>query len=161
GGRVAMSSSEGQGPCIVHVVSQAGPLKIQLLDHQLRHVAPGYGELLTRVSAGLYMLQFSAGPVLKQEDIKVLPDKHFSKLYLKLPFPSAAPVEGSSASHEYHAGPAMSLSRHRPQKRYGVGGCLMIFARSIDGEGRAPVRLDRLSLWEAGVRPRGHLGSDA
>ena len=60
-----MSSSKGQARCKVHIKSQSGPLEIQLLDHQLRPVATGYGELLSRVPAGLYMLQYSAGSVLK------------------------------------------------------------------------------------------------
>ena len=156
-----MSSSRNEAECVVHIKSQSGPLEIQLLDHQLRPVVSGYGELVAHVPAGLYMLQYSAGQVLKQEYIKVLPDRPYEKLDFYLTFPSAAPVSGSSSAHDYHATMARKLTLHEPRIRYGAGGCLMIFARSTDGDGRAPVKLDRLSLWDGQMRQLSHLGSDA
>jgi hypothetical protein len=144
-----MSSFKGrsrdQGDSEVHIKASNGPIDIQLFDHQMRRVASGHGELQVQVPSGLYMLQYGAGAEQKQKYVRVEPGKPYENLELSLRFPSAAPVAGSSDTHEYHTYPAAELSRQPPQK-HGNGGCLMIFARSVGDDSRAPVKLDSLSL---------------
>jgi len=144
-----MSSYKAKDQGEVYVKSKFGrPLVIQLLDHGLRSVATGYGELQAKVPTGLYLLQYNAGSAQEQTYIRVTSDKPYHNFELELPIPSAAPIAGGSTTHEYHAYPASQLSLH-PNQVYGLGGCLMIFASSVDGDGRAPVKLDSLSIWNS------------
>ncbi len=145
-------NSKRKSPSKVHIVAQNGPIGIQLFDHQLRPVASGNGELKAQVPAGLYMLQYNAGSAQKQEYIRVEADKPYENLSLDFRFPSAAPVFGSSSTHEYHTNPAAQLS-NQPNQKYGTGGRLMIFVRSIDGDGKSPVNLDNLSVWGSELQP--------
>gem|GEM_PF-203853 len=143
-----MSNSEKEFQGEVHVVSQTGPIRIELFDHQFKRLALGFGELRHRVTRGLYTLRYTAGTAQREEHLSVDPDDPLSTIYVDLPFPAAAPIGGSSTSHEFHRSAAMRLSR-KPNMQLGIGGCLMFFARTIDGDGRSSASLEGLSLLNA------------
>jgi hypothetical protein len=144
----------------VEVRSKFGPVRIELFDHQLSRVAIGFGHLKSRVAAGVYSLQYSAGTAHGEDLIRVESGRSVTK-EVDLPFPAVAPISASTTTHEFHTGPAMHLSRHPLMNYHGVGGCLMIFVRTVDGDGRAPVPVEQLSLRDAALRPVGNLAADA
>ncbi len=143
-----MSNSEPKYEAEVNVISRSGPIRIELFDHQFKRRALGFGELRQRVPEGLYTLRYTAGTAQREERISVDPAETLSTIWVDLPFPSSAPISGSSTTHEFHHYPAIDLSR-QPNKQIGAGGGLMIFARTIDGDGRVPVSLEPLSLWDS------------
>ncbi|MDG6026870.1 MAG: hypothetical protein E3K40_09260 [Candidatus Brocadia sp.] len=146
-----MSSSAERYEAEVNVVSENGPIRIELFDHKFKRLAIGFGELHQRVPEGLYILRYTAGTAQSEERISVDPREALSPITVDLPFPSSAPVTGSSTTHEFHHYPASALSR-QPNKQLGMGGFLMIFVRTIDSNGRTPVSLDSLSLWDSQLR---------
>jgi hypothetical protein len=143
-----MSNSNGD----VNVVSENGPIRIELFDHQFNRQAIGFGKLKTHVPSGLYLLRSTAGIEQRENYLRVDADKTLDTIYIKLPFSSTAPFIGNSSSHEFHSNSAATLSR-QPNKLLGNGGRLMIFARTIDGNGRASVSFDGLSLLDANMHP--------
>jgi DNA-binding protein HU-beta len=152
-----MSNSRGQGE--IHVTSKSGPLRIELYDHQFNRQGLGFGALRLTVPQGLYTLRYSAGTKQQDEHVRIEPSQTVSK-EVTLSFPTTAPIGISSTSHEFHEEPAGRLSRSLP-KHYGSGGGLMIFVRTVDRDGKAPVPIERLSLWDAELRQVGNLSADA
>ncbi|MBI5309001.1 MAG: hypothetical protein HZB37_11915 [Planctomycetes bacterium] len=146
-----MSNSEKKYEAEVNVVSRTGPIRIELFDHKFKSLAIGFGELHQRVQEGLYTLRYTAGTAQREERISVDPSETLSPIRVDLPFQSSAPIIGSSTTHEFHHYPASELSR-QPNKKLGTGGCVMIFVRTIDGDGRTPVSLDSLSLLDSQLR---------
>ena len=145
------SNSEKKYEAEVNVVSKNGPIRIELFDHNFKRRAIGFGELHQRVQEGLYTLRYTAGTAQREERISVDPGETLSTTWVDLPFQSSAPIRGSSTTHEFHHYPASNLSR-QPNKKLGTDGCMMIFVRTIDGNGRAPVSLDSLSLLDSQLR---------
>lgn len=147
---MSLSSTANTGH--IHVISRFGPIRIELLDHQLNRVAIDFGEMRKDLPAGLYLLQCSAGTVFQEEIIRIEPGSFLKREY-EILFPAIAPISVSSTSHEFHTEAAVRysspLSTH---KQYGQGGYIMIFVRTIDGDGRVPVPIERLSLWDAEMR---------
>ena len=154
-----MSSSSVKDHGEVEVHSKFGPIRIELLDDRLNRHALGFGALRARVPAGLYTLQYSAGTARDEEILRVEPGRTVTR-EVDLPFPAVAPISVSTTTHEFHTYPAQEFSQQLKQQ-YGAGGGLMIFARTIDADGRAPVPVERLSLWDAGMQPIGDLATDA
>jgi hypothetical protein len=70
-----MSSSSTKNHGEVRVRSKLGPIRIELLDHQLNRHALGFGELSAKVPAGLYTLQYSAGTAHDEEILRVEPGR--------------------------------------------------------------------------------------
>jgi hypothetical protein len=155
----SMSSSSTKDPGEVAVRSKFGPIRIELLDDRLNRRALSFGELRARVPAGLYTLQYSAGTAYDEEILRVEPGRTVTR-EVDLPFPAVAPISISTTTHEFHTGPAQQFSQQLKQN-YGAGGGLMIFARTIDANGRAPVPVEQLSLWGAEMQRIGDLAADA
>lgn len=154
-----MSSSSAQDHGEVEVRSKFGPIRIELLDDRLNRYALGFGELRERVPAGLYTLQYSAGTAHDEEILRVVPGRTVTR-EVDLPFPAVAPISVSTTTHEYHTGPAQQFSQQL-QQNYGAGGGLMIFVRTIDTNGRAPVPVEQLSLWDSQMQRVADLAVDA
>lgn len=155
-----MSSSRAKS--LIHVRSVTGPVELRILDADLSEMARGFGEVRKRLRPGLYVLEIHAGPVHKQEIISLGSGEVFEKLDLRTPFPSAAPIEGTSTTHEYHMLAAVDVSRN-PSEDYGDGGRLFIFIRNI-GEGdearQAPINVESISLHDTDLSPVGDFPND-
>ncbi len=137
-----MSSSSSRVQ--VALATPQGPLEMRLYDHRHRLVTRGFERIERRLRPGLYRLQIDAGPTVDERILTIGP-KGLVDTELRVEMPSAAPVEGTSTTHEYHAYPAQELSR-RPKRSFGHGGRLVIFVRSMEGEQRSPVDVDSLEL---------------
>ena len=154
-----MSSSSQKDSGGIEVRSKFGPLRIELLDERLNRMALGFGTLRATVPAGLYTLQYSAGSERDEEIVRVEPNRTV-KREIALPFAAVAPISVSTTTHEFHTRKAVQFSS-QPLRDYGTGGGLMIFVRTIDADGRAPVPIDRLSLHNAQLEEVGNLAADA
>lgn len=122
-----MSNSEKSR---ISLRSISGPTEFRLLDHKQNTVAHDFGELEKEVSPGLYVLEMNAGSERKREIIKVAAGKDYIQHDIDLPFPSPAPIGGTSTIHEYHGYPALDLSAQATAE-FGVGGRLVLFIRSL------------------------------
>lgn len=147
-----MSSSKAANGSI-HLRSAAGPIEMRLLDNQFQEVAVGYGEIHERrLPAGLYRLEINAGPIQQKEHISLSPGESFEKLNIHVPFPAAAPVQGTSTTHESHGYPASDLSR-APDKIFGDGGRLLLFFRNVGKDVSATINVEEISLRNAALDP--------
>lgn len=153
-----MFSSDTKSYGDIRVRSRYGPIRIELLDDRLNRCALGFGELQANVPAGLYTLQYTASTVEEEEIVRVTPGAVVLR-EIDLRFPAVTPLSVSTTTHEFHTYPAQAFSEH-PRRDYGVGGGLMIFVRTIDGTGRAPVPADRLSICDSNLRHIADLATD-
>ncbi len=95
---------------------------IRILDGELREVdlAQNLGEVEVAVHPGVYAVELKRGREVETHPVLVSNDP----VHLRLsradepPFASAAPVEGTSTSHESHQGGAMRLSHAPPLARH-------------------------------------------
>jgi hypothetical protein len=153
-----MSSSKNPEGTI-HFRSASGPVELRLVNHRFQTVASGYGEIHKKLPAGIYRLEMNAGPVQETRYIDLEPGETVEDLNIYLPFPSAAPVRGTTTSHESHGYPADDLSRN-PTRSYGQGGRLLLFFRNVGDDRQAPLNIDSFSLLNASLKPLGDLPAD-
>ncbi len=104
--------------------------EIFVINWKLQRVANGTGELNLDVEPGLYKVRFRSGSQQHDELVEVR-DGPVSLVGKRLNFESAAPLADTSTSHEYHAGPAQTLSR-QVDRRIGHGSQLFVFLRDVD-----------------------------
>ena len=143
----------------IHLRSISGPVEMRLLNHQYQTVALGYGEIQQEVPPGLYRLEVNAGATQTREHISIEPGERIENLNVSVPFPSAAPIPGTSTGNEQHGRQAAKLSRH-PNKAYGKGGRLVLFFRNMDKEENWPIDVLPLSLRDDSFREVGNLPED-
>src|SRR5882724_307034 len=108
---------------------------IEILDSSFRRIERGFGELRCPVAPGLYLVRCDMGGRFAERYAKVkqahFTDVAFSHEELNL-LPSAAPVSGSEACHEYYVYPAIDASAH-PHQTLGRGARLVIFGSRLGG----------------------------
>jgi len=149
-----MLISDPEKPGRVHVKSVGGPLRIALLDHRFRPVGlPAVGEFDRQAPPGLYLLQYDTGWVSRQVPIDLEPGGKFTDLEVRVPFPSAAPLPGTSGFRAAQAAAAAQLS-HSPDATtsLGAGGRLMLYVRNPK-EGAPAPSLAALTLLDGRLRP--------
>jgi len=111
-------------------------VRIDVLDSDYRVRAGGYGKIEQDLPTGFYTVQYKAAEAVQERDITLRPD---APLVIDeppdLPFASAAPLEFTSTTHEYHQSHANRLSHAEALER-GSGSQLFLFVRDIDPGGR-------------------------
>jgi hypothetical protein len=143
----------------IHLRSVSGPVELRLLNHQFQTVALGYGEIQQDLPPGLYRLEVNAGATQTRQHISIEPGEHFKNLEFSVPFPSAAPIPGTSTSDELHGYQAATLSR-QPNQSYGKGGRLVLFFRNVDRDMDSPIDVEPFSLRDDSFSPMGNLPED-
>lgn len=122
---------------------------VELLDHQFRRVARGYGRLEAEVPPGIYLARCEAGGPAVEQLVKVAAGQS-----IKVPFTdtniytqrSAAPVPGSISRHEFYTYPVHDLTQRQVAHRsLGSGARLVLFATQLD--------FAENQDWEKGARP--------
>src|SRR5205823_4885209 len=103
-----MSSSE---QAHVQVSSPMTSLEFALVDSQFREVGRGTGALHVDVPAGIYELEYQAGPSLGRRLINLEPGQVYEDREIQLEFPSPAPIDGTSTSHEFQQDAARNASQ--------------------------------------------------
>jgi hypothetical protein len=125
-----MSSSEA----LAHVGlrSPLGSLELALVDSAFRRVAHGVGTLEVDVPAGIYELQLQAGPQLEKRLISLESGQVFEDRDIRVAFPSPAPIDGTSTSHEYQQQAANDASTKVTPTFEGAAG-LVLMVRNLRG----------------------------
>ena len=158
-----MSNSDS-GKQTVRLIAEADEgTEIFVIDGGYRRVASALKRMETDLPSGLYTVKFKRGGALAEVDADLLPGSGPVKVQApqrELEFASAAPMEQTISSHEYHQAAAAGMSRMDPipigRDR---GGRLFIFVRDIgvggignpaekmtlhDPSGRKVIDFDRL-----------------
>ena len=127
------------------------PVEMTLYDHQFDVVASGYGSIHANLPPGVYKLEVSTGTEQQSKFYSLTPDKNIVDEIQIEQFPAAAPVEGTSTTHEYHGYTVEKLSL-QPQDVVGAGGRLLLFFRQIGNDRTAPL-IDGFSLLDKNQQP--------
>lgn len=120
-----------------HLIVDAGhpAVRIEVLDAGYRVRASGYGRIEQDLPTGFYTIQYKAAEAVQERDITLRPNEPLTiDEPPDLPFASAAPLEFTSTSHEYHQDHAHRLSRATPLER-GSGSRLFVFVRDLEPGG--------------------------
>jgi hypothetical protein len=111
--------------------------EIFIINSQFERVAKGVGRVEVDLSAGLYKVKFKAGTLIHEVLIDLPPGPQpFEIRAPQLRFSSSAPIAGTLTTHEYHQGPAHSLS-HEILLRRGNGSQLLVYLRDLERPSRA------------------------
>lgn len=106
-------------------------VRIDVLDADYRVRTKGYGRIEGDLPTGLYTVRYTAADAAVERDITLRPGE---PLILdeppELEFGSAAPLDLTWTSHEYHQEHARRLSQSSPLER-GHGGELFVFVRDV------------------------------
>jgi hypothetical protein len=138
----------------VHVRSVGGPVRISLLDHRFLPVKepPAVGDFTANVKPGLYLLRCETGWFSQETPIKVGAEG-FKELELRVPFPSAAPVPGTTGYRSDQAEAARRLSLPPWPDPNSANARLMLFLRAANPDPNRPPSLDALARLDADFRP--------
>ncbi len=141
-----MSSSEAR----IRLSSPGECTEIVVIDSCFKTVAYGLAEVDVVVPAGVYQLEFRAGPAVERKLVAVGPGTTYEELHIHVGMPSAAPIEHTSTSHEAHQGIAGELSRELANTTGSSG--LVVLVRNLRGS-ESP-ELDRGAIAGARVADR-------
>jgi hypothetical protein len=106
-------------------------IRIEVLNAGYRVCAKGYGRIEENLPTGLYTVRYAAGDAVAERDITLRPDEALTlNEQPELAFASAAPIDLTRTSHEYHQDHAQQLSHALPLEQ-GRGGQLFVFVRDV------------------------------
>lgn len=146
-----MSSSKAR----VDVGSPNSPLEFSLLNSDFQEVASGTGSLSAQVDPGIYQLQVRAGPQTESKLLVLQPGGEHRDLLVQLAYPSAAPLPGTSTSHEFQQLAAEDASS-RLLAETGPPSGLVIVVRNPRGQDSLPFDKETVadfSLLGSNLRP--------
>lgn len=122
--------------------------EITVSNHGSVQVAAGVGRLMVSLPGGIYQVRCQLGDAIEQKLTDVAPgrrtDVRFD--YGALSFRSAAPIQGTSTSREWHEGPAHEHSRRMTDPTRRGNARLFVFVRTVQPE--------RYQGFERGLRLR-------
>jgi hypothetical protein len=130
-----MSSSEATAH--VDLRSPLSSLELTLVDSAFRQVARGVGTLDVDVPAGIYELQYQAGPQFEKRLIGLEAGEVYEDHAIHVAFPSPAPIEGTSTSHEVQQAAANNASTTPTASGAGAAG-LVLMVRNLRGSDCIP-----------------------
>jgi hypothetical protein len=110
--------------------------EIFLIDSKLDRVARGIGRIDTSQPPGVYKLKLRAGQAT-HEELVVLHEEPVHRVLDHLQIPSAAPLDRTAQSHEYHQRAALRESR-KARVTLGAGASIFVFARDWTPQGAPP-----------------------
>ncbi len=148
-----MSSSEARKPrrAKVSLTSAVPGMQFALIDSRFQAVAKGTGALTTSVDPGIYRLVFRAGGEVSDELITLGPGERLERTGVTLPFPSAAPIQGTSTDRPAHRAAVNDLLS-RPMTGVAGGSRFVVMVRNLDPADDRPVDHSRLMLTDNGGR---------
>jgi hypothetical protein len=107
-------------------------LEFALVDSEFKEVGHGIGKLDVDVPPGIYELEYQAGPSLGRRLINLEPGEVYQDQEIELEFPSPAPIDGTSTSHEYQQDAARNASQTSSAAGTGPAS-LVIMVRNLRG----------------------------
>ena len=141
-----MSSSEAR----IRLSSPGECTEIVVIDSCFKTVAYGLAEVDAVVPAGVYQLEYRAGPAVERKLVAIQSGTTYEELDIHVGMPSAAPIDHTSTSHEAHQGIASELSRELAKT---TGSCgLVVLVRNL--RGNEALALDRGAIAGARVADR-------
>jgi len=150
-----MSSSELMRPdptkgstAHVELGSRIPSLELTLVAWDFRPVASGLGRLSADVAPGVYQVVTRAGPVVERRLISLAAGEAHTENDLTVAFPSAAPVRGTTTSHEYHEQLAGAASRQPQGKVPGADSGLVVMVRDVRGQNGPPLDPSELRAFQ-------------
>jgi len=131
-----MSTSD-KSPVTVRLTAYAeNGTEIFVIDGAFRKRASALNNLDVQLPPGLYSVKFKRGDAIVEVDADLLGEGKDVQVYPpnnSLGFTSAAPIEQTTTSHEYHQNSATDISRHQPvEVHHGGGSMLFLFVRDVD-----------------------------
>ncbi len=105
-------------------------LELSVVDSEFREVGHGVGALDVNVVPGIYELRFQAGPQHDKRLVSVAPGQVYEDTEIEVAFPSPAPIEGTSTSHEYQQTAASEASQKQTAAGTGDAG-LVLMVRNV------------------------------
>jgi hypothetical protein len=139
----------------VELSSRLGGVEFSLVNSNFEQVAQGTGNLDARVDPGIYQLEVRAGPRSETNLIVLEPGARHQDLDITLEFPSAAPLNGTTTSHEYQQDAAVAESAKLERTRGSRPG-LVVVVRNVKGTEELPFNATTtrsLSLLDGNLRP--------
>jgi hypothetical protein len=124
----------------IEVTADNPAIEIRLLDSDLEVQAQGVGELKQDVPAGLYELEYSAGPSTRSELIALRAGDRQVRI-AHVDFPAAAPISVASNVSESQRAELQAVAERLPAEPPGEGtGELVVFLREVNSgtDGIAP-----------------------
>jgi len=119
-------------------------VEISVTDSKFREVAHGVSRLNADVDAGVYQVRLQAGVTVQTELIAVRDGEVHSDPSVKIEFESAAPIQGTTTSHEYHMDAARRASQQLAGMSSGAAG-VVVMVRNMRGMDALPLDSARLS----------------
>lgn len=118
------------------VVNGGNPaVRIEVIDSNFAVRAKGYNRIQEELPTGIYTVRFQVGDVVKDKLINLQPDTPLKVNPPDLQFGSAAPMEQTRTSHEYHQVSANKVSLTATLER-GHGSELFVFVRDLNPGGK-------------------------
>jgi hypothetical protein len=119
---------EKTGPVALRVTTGNPLTEVFLIDHAFALVDRSIGELEARVTPGVYTVKVRLGEATAERLVVVDVDKSVD-MSSELTVVSAAPISGTSRTHEYHMDAARTESQHVALAA-GTGSALFLMTRS-------------------------------
>lgn len=131
---IVVSSSEVAARLVV-TTAHSG-LEITVTDSSFAQLAHGVGGLDAQLRAGIYELRFRSGPFEQTRLIKLQAGAVHTEPAPEIAFPSPAPLEGTTTTHEYHQQAAIDASRMLTYREGNAG--LVTMVRNVAGQDDLP-----------------------
>lgn len=130
-------------------------LELSVVDSEFREVGHGVGALDVNVVPGIYELRFQAGPQYDKRLVSVAPGQVYEDTKIEVAFPSPAPIEGTSTSHEYQQAAASEASQKQTAIGAGDAGLVLMVRNVREWERLAFDRstVGALELLDSDLRP--------
>src|SRR2546430_6756683 len=117
---------------------------MSITDSQFREVAHGVSRLNVNVDAGVYQVRLQAGATVQTQLIAVREGEVHSDPSVSIEFESAAPIQGTTTSHEYQMEAARQASQQLTALPPSAAG-IVLMVRNMRGMDELPLDGARLS----------------
>lgn len=151
---MATIGAGASGAARLELASPNTMLEITVVGPDFRPVANGVGSLEAEVVPGIYQIVTRAGPSVERQLVSLAAGETHSVRDLWVSFPSAAPVAGTTTTHEYHEELAREVTRRA--QRATTASWLAVVVRDVRGRDGPPLEISslaRLSVLDRGMRP--------
>lgn len=150
----ASETTESASSARLDLAASSPMIEITVVGSDFRPVASGLGSLEAEVPPGLYQVVLRAGPAVQRRLVSVRAGEVHAEHDMVVTFPSAAPVAGSSTSHDSHVDLAATASGRASTSPTGCW--LVLLVRDPRGKAGPPLDaefLARIELRDASGTP--------
>jgi hypothetical protein len=147
--------STSNAPARLRLSSPITSLAFAVVNSEFEEVARGVGELDVSLPAGIYELQFRAGPRREKRLVSLEPGQVYEDNEIHVEFPSPAPIAGTSIAQEYERAAAITASQTPTAAGKGDAG-LLLMVRSLGDSEDLPLdrsTVDALTLLDSRLEP--------